>query len=254
MKKWYLLIGFICFQLAVAYSVPSIDLGENVIITVGNEQYNMSTSLPFSSITLGSTYVIFNNTGFYITSTNSINMSLYYISNNFASASEGDSLIQFDANTIGGNVLFTIAGFTSNEEYTIERDNHFLTTTQANAQGRITFTNSDWSDHEFMIVEAVGPSLNASELYENPFAIIFSPYTDLLGNSFWLIPLSFICVALYMKTRNVPTVSAFMIGSGVILGSGAIFSTYPEMALVYYIFAALGIVGLIIGIYFMRKV
>jgi len=57
-----------------------------------------------------------------------------------------------------------------------------------------------------------------------------------------------------MKTRNVTAVSAFMIGSGVLLGSGAIFSTYPEMALVYYLFAALGIVGIILGIYFMRKV
>jgi len=95
--------------------------------------------------------------------------------------------------------------------------------------------------------------LNATELIENPFTVIFSPYTDLLSSSFWLFPLTFICIALYMKTRNVTMVSAFMIGSGAILGT-AMFTNYPEMAMVYYLFAAIGLIGVILGIYFMRKV
>jgi len=96
--------------------------------------------------------------------------------------------------------------------------------------------------------------INGSELIDNPFTTIFSSFTDLLGTGFYLIPLSFICVALYVKTRNAVTVSAFMIGSGLLLSGGTMFSAYPEMALVYLLFTGLGFVGLIVGIFFMRRV
>jgi len=95
--------------------------------------------------------------------------------------------------------------------------------------------------------------INGSELIDNPMTTIFSPFTDLLGTSFWLIPLTFIAIALYVKTREVVIVSAFMLASGVMLSSGSIFAGYPEMALVYMLFSGLGIVGLIAGIFFMRK-
>jgi hypothetical protein len=95
--------------------------------------------------------------------------------------------------------------------------------------------------------------INGSELIDNPMDTIFSPFVDLLGPSFWLIPLTFITIALYVKTRDTVIVSIFMIGSGVLLSSGSIFAGYPEMALAYMIFSGLGIVGLIAGIFFMRK-
>jgi len=95
--------------------------------------------------------------------------------------------------------------------------------------------------------------INGSELIDNPMTTIFSPFTDLLGTSFWLIPLTFIAIALYVKTRDVVIVSVFMLASGVMLSSGSIFAGYPEMALVYMLFSGLGIVGLIAGIFFMRK-
>lgn len=95
--------------------------------------------------------------------------------------------------------------------------------------------------------------INGSELIDNPMDTIFSPFTDLLGTSFWLIPLTFITIALYVKTRDTVIVSVFMLASGVLLSSGSIFAGYPEMALAYMIFSGLGIVGLIAGIFFMRK-
>jgi len=95
--------------------------------------------------------------------------------------------------------------------------------------------------------------INGSELIDSPMDTIFSPFVDLLGTSFWLIPLTFITIALYVKTRDTVIVSMFMIASGVLLSSGSIFAGYPEMALAYLLFSGLGIVGLIAGIFFMRK-
>jgi len=95
--------------------------------------------------------------------------------------------------------------------------------------------------------------INGSDLINHPWNTTFSTFTDIFGNAFWLIPLSFITVALFVKTRNPTAVSVFMIASGLILGSGNMFASNPEMAFVYMIFAALGMVGLILGIFFMRK-
>jgi len=93
-------------------------------------------------------------------------------------------------------------------------------------------------------------AINGSDLINNPFNTTFEPFTDLFGSAFWLIPLSFITVALFVKTRNPVGVSGFMIASGLILGSGNIFMGNPQMSLAYWIFAALGMVGIILSIFF----
>ena len=96
-------------------------------------------------------------------------------------------------------------------------------------------------------------AINGTDLVDNPFDTIFDCFTDLFGNGFFLIPLTFIAVALYMKTRNPVLVSAFIWGSGLLLASGNMFMNYPEMALVYGLFTAIGIVGVILGLVFNRK-
>ena len=96
-------------------------------------------------------------------------------------------------------------------------------------------------------------AVNGSELIDNPFDTVFSPFTDLLGPSFWLIPITFIAIALYVKTKDVVIVSAFLLGSSVLLSAGSMFTGYPEMGLVYMIFAGLGIIGVIAGIFFTKK-
>jgi len=94
---------------------------------------------------------------------------------------------------------------------------------------------------------------NSSDLISNPWNTTFSSYTDLLGNLFWLFPLSFIAIALYVKTRNPVAVSAFMLASGLLLSSGQIFLGHPEMVLVYVIFAVIGLIGLILNIFFLKN-
>ena len=96
-------------------------------------------------------------------------------------------------------------------------------------------------------------AINGSELINSPWDTIFSPFNDILGGSFWLVPIGFIAVALYVKTRTVAASSVWLMGSCLILGSGTIFSSYPEMSFVYYLFAVLGLVGVIVSMLFMKK-
>ena len=95
--------------------------------------------------------------------------------------------------------------------------------------------------------------VNGSELVNNPWNTTFSPYMDLLGSSFWIFPLSFIAIALYIKTRNPTLVSSYMLASGVLLASGQIFMGNPEMVLSYIIFAVLGLVGILLDVFFLKN-
>lgn len=96
-------------------------------------------------------------------------------------------------------------------------------------------------------------AVNGSELIDDPFNTIFSPFTDLLGPGFFLLMLIFICVALYVKTHDLSTVSAFMLASGVLLASGGIFTGYSELAFAMTVFALLGIIGLIASTFFTKQ-
>lgn len=94
---------------------------------------------------------------------------------------------------------------------------------------------------------------NGSEIIDNPFNTIFSPFTDLFGTGFWLIPITFIAVALYVKTRNVVSVFAFLLAGCALLAGGNIFLGYPEMAYVYILIGLLALVALVLGIIFIRR-
>jgi len=96
-------------------------------------------------------------------------------------------------------------------------------------------------------------AINGTDFIDNPWNTTFKVFTDLLGAGFYLVPLSFIAVALYVKTRNPTTVSAFIWASGILMASGSIFMDYPEMAIAYSIFTAFGIVGVILSVFFMKK-
>lgn len=100
--------------------------------------------------------------------------------------------------------------------------------------------------------------LNGTELVENPWNVTWSPFTDLFaeftgnGSVFFLFPISVIATALYIKTQSGVNVSLFLIVSGVLLSSGGIFLGAYDMALLYMVVAALGFVGLFIGLFWGR--
>jgi len=95
--------------------------------------------------------------------------------------------------------------------------------------------------------------INGSELIDKPWDTIFSPFTELLGAGFFLIPVSVMATALYVKTHSPVIVSCFLIASGIFLSTGSLFGSYPEMITVYALFTTIGIMGLIVSLFFIRK-
>jgi len=94
--------------------------------------------------------------------------------------------------------------------------------------------------------------VNGSELIDNPLDTVFSVFTDIMGGVFWLLPIGIVALALYIKTREVSVVSIWIMGSCLLVGAG-VFTTYPEVGFVYFIFTVIGLVGTIVSIFFMRR-
>lgn len=96
-------------------------------------------------------------------------------------------------------------------------------------------------------------ALNGSELITSPWDTMLSPFINLLGSGFYLIPITFIALALYVKTHDTMLASAWLLACGVLLTTGGIFTGYLEMSIIYTIVVALGVTGIVINIFFMRK-
>jgi len=94
--------------------------------------------------------------------------------------------------------------------------------------------------------------VNGSEFLNSPFDTVMDTFTGLLGGVFWLIPIGVIAVALYVKTREV-TASAIWIMASCSLVGTAVFSDYPEVGFLYYVFVVIGLMTSIVSIFFMRR-
>jgi len=91
-------------------------------------------------------------------------------------------------------------------------------------------------------------AFNETGLTNNPFNEFMSLFTDILGYSFFLIPIGFIAIALYIKTRTVAVSGVWLMASTLMVGT-AIFAEYPEMGFIYYLFTVISFVGVIVSIY-----
>jgi len=89
---------------------------------------------------------------------------------------------------------------------------------------------------------------NESGLNNNPFNEFISVFTDIMGYAFLLIPIGFIAIALYIKTKTVAVSGVWLMASTLMIGT-ALFTTYPEMAFIYYLFTVISFVGVIVSIY-----
>ena len=144
MKK---IISTILIIMCIISCIPKTDAIhvnlDDVYFLVGNEKYNCS-DMDFSSITIGSDYIVFNTTGFYIDAPNDINITLHYL-NSSMDGSELDRLLNFTVNTSSGLVYFNISGFIKDNNYTINRTGNWFTNDTANSTGFINWTYNDWA-------------------------------------------------------------------------------------------------------------
>lgn len=150
----------------------------SVVWHSGNENYTVNGSMNFSKIILGDKYIFFNTTGFYITSVNGINITLFFI-NGSMTGSVWDNLLNFSANTSGGNVWFNISGFSSGSNYSVNRSGIFYDNMSANASGYISFNNSVWPGSMWywdVFLYEIGISGLLNYIYSNgiPLLLCFS--------------------------------------------------------------------------------
>jgi hypothetical protein len=145
MKK--LLLVLLCVFLLVWVWSPAfaIIITPDVEFIVGNETYKVNATMVFSQIIIDATYIIFNTTGFYVFSPNSIMITLVYISNNFGGATNGTKVLDFYATTSSGTVWFNLSGFRQGYNYTVKRNGNTVGTITANASGYIHYSNTVWS-------------------------------------------------------------------------------------------------------------
>ena len=100
--------------------------------------------------------------------------------------------------------------------------------------------------------------VNGTEMLNDPWNTTFSPFTnmfqDVIGNGqvFFLFPLIILTIGIQIKTENSIMTSLFMIASGALLGTGGLFAGATSMAMLFTIFAAMGLVGLFLSLIFQR--
>ena len=120
---------------------------------VENETYTVYQTMDFHTITVGPSYIIFNTTGFYISSNNDITITMVYLSDDIYGASDGDKVLEFYADTTSGTVSFSLSGFQAGNNYTVNRGGNTIGTPTANGSGFISFTNNVWSTQLFEIIQ-----------------------------------------------------------------------------------------------------
>jgi len=154
-KRKLTFIGLVVVLLAsfVSIGVSAVTISPDTHFIVGNEDYTVHQTMNFNSITIASSYIIFNTTGFYVTSGNDIDITLVYISNDFSGASNGDKVLEFYASTTSGNVWFNLSGFVAGRIYTVNRSSSTIANPTANGSGYISFSNNVWSEHLFEIFQ-----------------------------------------------------------------------------------------------------
>ena len=158
------------------------------------------TPLNLNNVVVNHSYIKLNNTGFNITSTNDINISVSYLNSNIAGASSGDTVLTFTADTSGGLVWFNLSGFEMFTVYTVYRDGSPIGTFDSTDSDIIHFSNNVWSDHDFDVVKGS---------FDGSRTVLVNYEHDLLGATY---------------TKGVSTISLFsLIMVFAALGVGVMF-------------------------------
>lgn len=246
---WFLLLTNI---LLLTNNVSAVEVCPGTFYNVGNENYTVNACMNFSTITVTANNIQFNNTVFILSPTSQMWITLSYINTSTTNAADGDTLVRFSTVTNSNYVYFTINGLTPGRLCNIRRDGVFMTHTGVNPGGRISFSEYGFPNHTYTISYGnVQSSLpNATTYVNNLWNNTFRPYINRFGGMVFLIPVTFIGLALFVKTRDPMIVSMYLIVSGVLLSGGGIFVGAVGMIPIFIVITAIGIAGLFISIFF----
>jgi hypothetical protein len=147
------LLALILLLMISAQHIPAVVITPDIHFIIGNETYQVNNTMNFHTITIDNSYIIFNTTGFYLTSSNDITITISYLNDNISSAGNQEKILDFTASTTGGEVTFNINGFSSGTNYIVKQTGIQIANPQANNTGYISFTNDQWSTHTYKIYQ-----------------------------------------------------------------------------------------------------
>ena len=150
------IFSLFCFSIVT----QGVIIDPDIEFIVENETYVVQTSMDFDSITISETYIVFNTTGFHISSPNNIRITLVSLHGDITGADNGEKVLAFYAETSNGEVWFSLSGFPINNEYVVNRNGDPISYPTANNSGFITYSNSDWSIQLFEIIQTAAAPPN----------------------------------------------------------------------------------------------
>jgi len=159
--KWKLILLSLLLVCLIVGNVSAVTIEEiadgddEVVFWPSGTKANFTMadkSMDFTRIDIGHYGLRLNDIWMNITSANNINISVSYLNSNILTATNGDTLLTFNADTSSGKVWFNLSGFQASRMYSVYRDGTIITTANSTAGGVFSFSNTVWSDHDFQIV------------------------------------------------------------------------------------------------------
>ena len=150
-KKIITILLFLLFFLLVYPINSEVSIDENVELVYDNITFKVSSTKTFDTIEVGSNYIQFNATRFYITAPNPTTITLNSLHSNINTTyDETVNLLNISTVTSGGNVTFNISSFRPYNHYKVNIDSnqHIY---QANDTGFLSFYINSWSSHNITI-------------------------------------------------------------------------------------------------------
>ena len=161
------LLIFVVLVILFVFDVSAVTVTTNTKFAVGNETYTFSHTMNFHTITVGESYIIFNETGFYVSSGNDITITVVYINDDITYADDAEKVLEFVAETTAGSVVFDLSGFPVGNTYNVKRSGSSIATPTTDGSGFISFTNSVWSSHLFEIFQVGEGVVNSPPVVSN---------------------------------------------------------------------------------------
>jgi len=145
-----LLLGVICLLLLTVSNSIYVNPGNSIVYEIDSplETYSWGVSYNVSRIIIAPSFIVFNNTGFNITSDNTISVTISHIDEDmFNPADTSDLLLHFEIGNPASATWFNISGFKNASTYKVYANAVLYDTVTANGTGSISWYDiPSWND------------------------------------------------------------------------------------------------------------
>jgi hypothetical protein len=158
-------------------SVSAIVVDPTMEFIVENETYRVNFSMVFDQVITSDTFIVFNTTGFYVSSPVPLTLTLVYLHPAISDATDGEKILDFFAET-QETVSFGLSGFPVDQEYQILQDGAPLSWRTADSSGFISFSNEKSVTPRFQVFQHAYDSGNVTPPVGGMFPVGLFSYPE----------------------------------------------------------------------------